>query len=184
VLEFGGAQYMVRGLGYLRSLDDLRTVPVATKGRCAGPGAWTSVTSTFGPYIRQGVADWNGRRETVGGIVVMRDGKMNALDVINGVKAKWAGLRRPSRRRRGRHGVRPVRTDSRVSRDPGARSPRIEIVYCQPRESRLPLHVRSALFRSWTLPVAVLACFIPNARAAESAANIMSLGGSRLASAC
>jgi copper/silver efflux system protein len=31
LLEFGGAEYMVRGLGYLKSLDDLENVPVATK---------------------------------------------------------------------------------------------------------------------------------------------------------
>ena len=42
-------------------------------------------TVTFGPDIREGVAEWNGEGETVGGIVVMRDG-MNALKVIDGVK--------------------------------------------------------------------------------------------------
>ena len=41
----------------------------------------------FGPDIRQGVAEWNGEGETVGGIVVMRHG-MNALNVIEGVKQK------------------------------------------------------------------------------------------------
>src|SRR6202047_598140 len=86
VLELGGAEYMIRGLGYLRSLSDLETVPVATKNG-------TSVrirdlgTVTFGPDIREGVAEWQGEGETVGGIIVMRDG-MNALTVIDGVKKK------------------------------------------------------------------------------------------------
>src|SRR5258708_18269200 len=77
---------MIRGLGYLHSLSDLETVPVATKN-----GTRVLVrdlgTVTFGPDIREGVAEWQGEGETVGGIVVMRDG-MNALSVINGVKRK------------------------------------------------------------------------------------------------
>ena len=42
---------------------------------------------SFGPDVRRGAADWQGEGETVGGIVVMRYG-MNALNVIDGVKAK------------------------------------------------------------------------------------------------
>lgn len=86
VLEAGGAEYMIRGLGYLHSITDLENVPVATKNG-------TSVlvrnlgTVTLGPEIRRGAAEWQGNGETVGGIVVMRYG-MNALDVINDVKAK------------------------------------------------------------------------------------------------
>src|SRR2546427_12623025 len=91
VLEMGGAQYMIRGLGYLRSLQDLETVPVATKN-----GTPVLVrdrgTVAFGPDIRQGVVEWNGEGETVGGIIVMRDG-MNALRVIEGVKKKLAEIK-------------------------------------------------------------------------------------------
>src|ERR1700758_3384766 len=92
LLELGGAEYMIRGLGYFRSLDDLDNVPVASKDgtpvliRDLGAVA-------FGPDIRRGVAEWQGEGETVGGIVVMRYG-MNALEVINGVKAKIADLAR------------------------------------------------------------------------------------------
>ena len=90
VLEMGGAEYMVRGLGYLRSLDDLRNVPVATKN--GTPVLVRDVaTVSFGPDIRRGAAEWQGEGETVAGIVVMRDG-MNALKVIHGVKQKLAGL--------------------------------------------------------------------------------------------
>ena len=42
---------------------------------------------SFGPDMREGVAEWQGEGETVGGIVVMRYG-LNALTVINGVKKK------------------------------------------------------------------------------------------------
>src|SRR5712692_4484394 len=91
VLELSGAQYMVRGLGYLRSLQDLENVPVATK---AGTPVLVRDLGTvaFGPDIREGVAEWNGTGETVGGIIVMRDG-MNALSVIDGVKKKLAEIK-------------------------------------------------------------------------------------------
>src|SRR5271169_6479205 len=86
----GGAQYMIRGLGYLRSLQDLETVPVATKN--GTPVLIRDLgTVAFGPDIREGVAEWNGQGETVGGIIVMRYG-MNALNVIEGVKKKLADI--------------------------------------------------------------------------------------------
>ncbi len=86
VMEMSGAEYMVRGLGYLRSLSDLENVPVATKN--GTPVLVRDLgTVAFGPDVRRGAADWQGEGEAVGGIVVMRYG-MNALDVIKGVKAK------------------------------------------------------------------------------------------------
>ncbi len=91
LLELGGAEYMIRGLGYLRSLNDLENVPVATKN--GTPVLIRDLgTVSFGPDIREGVAEWQGEGETVGGIVVMRDG-MNALNVINGVKQKLAEIK-------------------------------------------------------------------------------------------
>src|SRR2546430_722445 len=91
VLELSGAVYMIRGLGYLRSLSDLETVPVATKN--GTPVLVRDLgTVTFGPDIREGVAEWQGEGETVGGIVVMRDG-MNALSVINGIKRKLSEIK-------------------------------------------------------------------------------------------
>src|SRR6185437_3912962 len=86
VLDLSGAEYMIRGLGYLRSLDDLATVAVGSKN--GTPVLLRDLgTVSFGPDIREGVAEWNGEGETVGGIIVMRQG-MNALEVINGVKKK------------------------------------------------------------------------------------------------
>src|SRR6266853_1598843 len=91
LLEMGGAEYMIRGLGYLHSLSDLETVPVATKN--GTPVLVRDLgTVTFGPDIREGVAEWQGEGETVGGIVVMRD-SMNALTVIDGVKKKLAEIK-------------------------------------------------------------------------------------------
>src|ERR1700741_4281444 len=91
VLDLSGAQYMIRGIGYLRSLDDLATVAVGSKN--GTPVLVRDLgTVSFGPDIREGVAEWDGEGETVGGIVVMRQG-MNALSVINGVKQKLREIR-------------------------------------------------------------------------------------------
>jgi Cu(I)/Ag(I) efflux system membrane protein CusA/SilA len=178
VLEMGGAEYMIRGLGYLRSLGDLETVPVATKNgtpvRIRDLG-----TVAFGPDIREGVAEWQGEGETVAGIVVMRDG-MNALNVINGVKKKL--------------------TETKSSLSPG-----VEVVSGYDRSGLIHasietlqrdlleealivsvviviflFHFRSALIPILTLPIAVVASFIPMYYLHVSS-NIMSLGGLALA---
>src|SRR6202035_3934791 len=70
----------------LKSLDDLESVAVGSSN--GTPVLLRDLGSvSFGPDIREGVAEWNGEGETVGGIVVMRQG-MNALNVIGGVKQK------------------------------------------------------------------------------------------------
>src|ERR1700674_3757635 len=75
VLELSGTRYMIRGLGYLHSLQDLETVPVATKN--GTPVLIRDLgTVAFGPDIREGVVEWNGEGETVGGIIVMRYGML------------------------------------------------------------------------------------------------------------
>src|SRR5256714_11162341 len=86
VLDLSGARYMIRGLGYLRSLNDLATVAVGSQN---GTPVFVRDLGfvNFGPDIREGAAEWNGEGETVGGIVVMRQGQ-NALNVIEGVKSK------------------------------------------------------------------------------------------------
>ena len=90
-LELSGTRYMIRGLGYLHSLADLENVPVMAKN--GTPVLIKDLgTVSFGPDIREGVAEWNGEGETVGGIVVMRYG-LNALNVIDGVKKKLAEIK-------------------------------------------------------------------------------------------
>src|SRR5438067_13494521 len=178
VLEIGGAEYMIRGLGYLRSLNDLETVPVATKNG-------TSVkirdlgTVTFGPDIREGVAEWQGEGETVAGIVVMRDG-MNALNVINGVKKKLAEIK-PSLP----PGVEVIAGYDRS----GLIHASIETLQRDLLEEAIIVsvviviflfHFRSALIPILTLPIAVVASFIPMYYLHVSS-NIMSLGGLALA---
>ena len=178
LLEMGGAEYMIRGLGYLRSLSDLETVPVATKN--GTPVLVRDLgTVTFGPDIREGVAEWQGEGETVGGIVVMRDG-MNALNVINGIKQKLAEIK-PSLPA----GVEVVAGYDRS----GLIQTSIETLQRDLLEEAIIVsvviivflfHFRSALIPILTLPIAVVASFIPMFYLHVSS-NIMSLGGLALA---
>ena len=178
LLEMGGAEYMIRGLGYLHSLSDLETVPLATKN--GTPVLVRDLgTVTFGPDIREGVAEWQGEGETVGGIVVMRDG-MNALTVIDGVKKKLAEIK-PSLP----PGVAVVSGYDRsglihasietLQRDLLEEAAIVSVVIII-----FLFHFRSALIPILTLPIAVLAAFIPMYYL-HVTSNIMSLGGLALA---
>ncbi len=92
LLEFSGAEYMVRGHGYLKSEKELEQVPVGTdlKGRPIVIGQIGRVT--IGSEIKRGVADLDGRGDAVTGTVIMRAGE-NALNVINRVKARLEELK-------------------------------------------------------------------------------------------
>jgi Cu(I)/Ag(I) efflux system membrane protein CusA/SilA len=178
LLEFKGAEYMVRGLGYLRSLSDLETVPVGAKN--GTPVLIRDLgTVSFGPDVRRGVAEWNGEGETVGGIVVMRFG-MNALNVISGVKKKLAeisGSLPP--------GVEIVSGYDRsglieASIDTFKRALIEEAIIVSLVILIFLFHFRSALIPILTLPLAVIASFIPMYYLQVSS-NIMSLGGLALA---
>ncbi len=178
VLEMSGAEYMVRGLGYFKSLADLENVPVATKNgtpvRVKDLG-----TVTFGPDVRRGAVDWQGQGEAVGGIVVMRYG-MNALNVIEGVKARLREIA-PSLP----PGVEIVSGYDRswlihqaihtLRRDLIAEAIIVSFV-----SIAFLFHFRSALVPILTVPIAVLSAFIPMYYLHVSS-NIMSLGGLALA---
>src|SRR6516164_6937459 len=87
VVEYSGAEYMVRGRGYAKSVADIENIVV---GRDAA-GTPILVRNlgyvTIGPDIRRGIADLDGEGDAVGGIVIMRAGE-NALNVIHRVKER------------------------------------------------------------------------------------------------
>jgi Cu(I)/Ag(I) efflux system membrane protein CusA/SilA len=178
VLDMNGAEYMVRGLGYLHSLSDLENVPVATKN--GTPVLVRDLgTVSFGPDVRRGAADWQGEGETVGGIVVMRYGS-NALNVINAVKAKLREIA-PSLP----PGVEIVTGYDRSwlideSIHTLKRDLILEAIIVSFVSIAFLFHFRSALVPILTLPIAVLAAFIPMYYLHVSS-NIMSLGGLALA---
>jgi Cu(I)/Ag(I) efflux system membrane protein CusA/SilA len=178
VLDLSGADYMIRGLGYLRSLDDLATVAVDSKS--GTPVLLRDLgTVSFGPDIREGVAEWNGDGETVGGIIVMRQG-LNALNVIDGVKQKLREIA-PSLP----PGVQIMPGYDRSSLiDASIKTLQRDLI----EEAIIVsvviivflLHFRSALIAILALPIAVLVSFIPMYWLGVTS-NIMSLGGIALA---
>src|SRR5207249_5512126 len=85
LVEFSGAEYMVRGRGYARSIEDLEKIAVGDDGKGTPILVRDVARVEVGPDIRRGVVDLDGMGDTVGGIVVMRYGE-NALNVINRVK--------------------------------------------------------------------------------------------------
>ena len=178
LIELGGAEYMIRGLGYLRSLGDLETVPIASKN--GTPVLVKDLGSvSFGPDIRRGVAEWNGEGETVGGIVVMRYG-LNALNVISGVKQKLAEI----------SGSLPPGVEIVAGYDrSGLINSSIDTLKRDLIEEAIIVsavilvflfHFRSAFIPILALPIAVAAIFIPMYYLRVSS-NIMSLGGVALA---
>jgi len=178
VLELSGTRYMIRGLGYLKSLDDLANVPVMAKN--GTPVLIKDLgTVSFGPDMREGVAEWNGEGETVGGIVVMRYG-LNALNVIDGVKKKLAEIQ----------GSLPPGVEVVSGYDRGGLiSESINTLKHSLLEEAIIVsvvivvflfHFRSALIPILTLPIALALSFIPMYYLNVSS-NIMSLGGLALA---
>ena len=91
VLELAEAEYMVRASGYIRSLDEFRKIPVVTSDAGVSVRLGDVARIAVGPEARRGIAEFDGRGEAVGGLIVMRSGK-NALETIDAVKAKLASL--------------------------------------------------------------------------------------------
>jgi copper/silver efflux system protein len=87
IIEFGGSEYMIRGRGYLNDPRELEEAVVTGGGSAQIVRVKDVGKVTLGPEMRRGVADLDGRGETVSGIVVMRQGA-NVVDVIDSVKRK------------------------------------------------------------------------------------------------
>jgi Cu(I)/Ag(I) efflux system membrane protein CusA/SilA len=81
LVEMGETEYMVRGLGYIKSVDDLRNIPLGVDQRGTPILLRNIATIKIGPELRRGLADNNGVAEAVGGVIIMRYGE-NALEVI------------------------------------------------------------------------------------------------------
>jgi Cu(I)/Ag(I) efflux system membrane protein CusA/SilA len=178
VLEMSGADYMIRGLGYVHSVSDLEQISVATNNGTPVLIRDLGVIS-LGPDLREGAAEWNGDGETVGGIVVMRYGQ-NALTVIDGVKQKLAQIQKTLP-----PGVEIVAGYDRsgliqesintLKRDLLEEAIIVSLVIII-----FLFHLRSAFIPILALPIAVIATFIPMYYL-QISSNIMSLGGLALA---
>jgi Cu(I)/Ag(I) efflux system membrane protein CusA/SilA len=177
-LEVSTTQYFIRGRGYIHSVDELRQIPLkASDGK---PLTLDQVaTVELGPDSREGLAEFNGQGEAVGGIVVMRFGE-NALSVIQRVKEKIAqvqGSLPPGVR------IVPVYDRSQlILRSIGTLREKLieESIIVSLVCVVFLWHLRSALVAIIMLPTAIVLSFIPFA-AMHLTANIMSLGGIAIA---
>ncbi len=176
VLEFAGTEYMVRGRGYIKSIDDIEKIVVSTDPSSGTPVQVKQVAKVaLGPDMRRGVADLDGQGDTVGGIVVMRHGE-NALQVIERVKAKLEELK-PSLP----EGVEIIPTYDRSgliehSIDTLLHSLREEMIIVSFVILLFLWHFPSAIIPIITIPVSVFLAFIPLYLMGLSS-NIMSLSG-------
>ncbi|PJZ65143.1 CusA/CzcA family heavy metal efflux RND transporter [Leptospira wolffii] len=175
LLEISGAEYMVRGRGYLSSLQDIENIPLSTDLNGV-PILLKNVASVqLGPDIRRGIADLDGEGDVVGGTIVMRHGE-NALSVIERVKEKLSEIKESL----------PKGSELLVTYD---RSELIEHAISNLQwkliEEMLIVslviliflwHFPSAIIPILTIPISVLLAFIPM-YLADIHANIMSLAG-------
>lgn len=178
VIELAETEFMVRGQGYLRHMEDLRQLVIqevnGTPVRIADVARVESA-----PDERRGVTELNGQGEVAAGIVVARSGE-NALDVIEQVKQKLAQLQLSLPK-----GVEVVTTYDRSELIHKAIATLQKTLLEESAIVALVcvlflLHVRSALVAILVLPVGVLAAFIAM-RFLGVNANIMSLGGIAIA---
>ena len=179
LIEMGETEYMVRGLGYIKSLRDLEMTPVSVDQHGTPVYLKQLANIHLGPELRRGAADLNGEGETAGGIVVMRYGE-NALATIERVREKLdelkAGLPQGVE-------IIPVydRSDliERAVDNLSAKLIEESLVVALICMIFL-MHARSALVAIITLPLGILISFIiMNFQGIN--ANIMSLGGIAIA---
>jgi len=175
LLEWSGAEYMVRGRGYARNPEDLRKVVLKT-GAGGVPVLLRDVARVdLGPEIRRGISDLDGKGDAVAGIVVMRHGE-NAVNVIERVKAKLDDLRPYLPK-----GVEIVPTYDRsdlIHRaiDTLKHELTVEMIVVSAVILLFLWHVPSAIVPILTIPIAVLLAFIPLSLMGVTV-NIMSMAG-------
>ena len=179
VLEMAETEFMIRGQGYLRNLEDLRDVVLRADPRGVPVLLRDLAQVQIGPEMRRGLAELDGLGETVGGIVVVRHG-VNALEVIDRVKSKLEELKQglPSGVEivpvYDRSGLirRSVRTLIEKLLEEGLAVALVCLLFL--------LHFRSSLVAILTLPLAVLMGFVVMHYQGINS-NIMSLGGIAIA---
>jgi len=179
VVELAEAEYMVRAGGYLKTLDDFRAIPLATRANGVAITLADVARVQIGPEMRRGIAELDGEGEVAGGVIIMRSGK-NALETIAAVKAKLKDLA-------------------------GSLPPGVEIVETYDRSGLIEravkhlgeklaeeflvvalvcfiflFHLRSAFVAIVTLPIGILAAFVVMVYQGVNA-NILSLGGLAIA---
>jgi copper/silver efflux system protein len=175
LVEMAETEYMVRGLGYIQSIDDLNSIPVAVDANGTPIRLQDVAHVQIGPELRRGLVDLNGEGEVAGGVVIMRFGE-NALATIQAVRAKLEELKAglPD-------GVEIVPVYDRgdlIERAVKSLNTSLmqELIIVSLVVILFLLHARSAFVAVITLPLGILMAFIVM-RIQGLNANIMSLGG-------
>jgi len=179
VVELSEREYMVRGLGYLKSISDIENVVVGATAAGTPIRVAELGRVNVGPAVRRGVAELDGRGDAVGAIVVMRFGQ-NALTTIERIKTRLKEIA-------------PGLPPGVVIRPVYDRSDLIQRAIETLRGKLLEeslvvalvcivflLHARSALVAILTLPIGILMAFVAM-RGVKVGADIMSLGGIAIA---
>ncbi len=179
LVELGETEFMVRGLGYIKSIKDIENIPLGVD-KNGTPILIKQVANVqIGPELRRGLADWNGEGEVVGGVIVMRFGE-NALKTIGLVKEKLAELKK---------GLPEGVTIKTAYDRSGLIERAIDNLSWKLMEELLVvalvsiiflLHFRSAFVALFTLPMGILISFLIMYFQGINA-NIMSLGGIAIA---
>ncbi len=179
LVEMGETEFMVRGLGYIKSIQDIENVPLGVDGNGTPILIRNVATVQIGPEMRRGLVEWNGEGEVVGGVIIMRYGE-NALKTIDGVKAKLAELEKGL--------PEGVTISAAYDRSSLIRRAIDNLEFKLFEESIVValvtiiflLHFRSALVAIVTLPLGILIAFLIMYLQGLNA-NIMSLGGIAIA---
>ena len=178
-LEMAESEYIVRGVGYIRSLEDLGAVPTGVMKNGKAILIRDVAELRFGPAPRNGITELNGEGEAVGGIVVMRDGE-NAKAVIDAVKIRLESVR--ASLPEGVEIVTVYDRSSLIERAVDNLSFKLfeELLLVSLVCALFLWHVRSALVVVISLPLGVLIA-LAIMRWQGLNANIMSLGGIAIA---
>ncbi|OGT09859.1 MAG: cation transporter [Gammaproteobacteria bacterium GWE2_42_36] len=179
VIELGESEYMVRADGYLKSIQDIESIPIGL-GSNGVPILLKDVAHVqLGPEIRRGIAELNGEGEVVGGVLIMRYGK-NAETTIQLIKAKLQSLKGSLPK-----GVEIVPTYDRSGvieravstlKDKLLEESIIVALVCM----IFLFHIRSAFVAVIVLPIGILVALMLMQQQGINA-NIMSLGGIAIA---
>jgi Cu(I)/Ag(I) efflux system membrane protein CusA/SilA len=176
ILEFSGREYMVRGRGYAKSIQDIENIVVGTDHKTGVPILVKHLAKVeLGPDLRRGVTDLNGLGDAPSGIVIMRQGE-NALNVIDKVKAKISEIQSSLP-----EGVKIIPTYDRsgiikdsihtLKHEVG-----LEIIIVSLVILLFLWHIPSAIIPIATIPISVFLSFIPLYFMGITT-NIMSLAG-------
>tara|TARA_R110001599_G_C12277316_1_gene663094 strand:- start:15788 stop:18934 length:3147 start_codon:yes stop_codon:yes gene_type:complete len=175
LIELAETEYMVRVRGYIRSVEDINSIPVGVDDSGTPIRIQDIANVKMGPELRRGLVELNGEGEVAGGVVIMRFGE-NALATIQGVRAKLEELKKGLP-----EGVEIVTVYDRgdlIERAVDGLNTSLmqELVIVSLVVVMFLLHVRSAMVAIITLPLGILMAFIVM-RFQGLNANIMSLGG-------